>query len=576
MYELNALTGKFAPTFDTYILALDAWTTTGKANAGDRAMQLLKKMEDLGSDGKFPYKINNRALSSALTSITRSGGRSAPMIAQTIFERILSLYKEGDRTATINARTATGVLACIVRSQDRLATSKAVNLLQQMKKLSDCGLDSLKPNSTYHPTQLLYHLERMQAFTYSIALFTLSAIVYNCVLNGLAQKGMIEEAESIFEEMKELSSQGYPTTPDVVSVSCLCRALGNSKLPDAGPRAEAYLRDITDKYKQGEPQLKPDVRLYNAVITSYVKDTSHNAEAAERADALLQEMEQSVLSDSPILPDLVAFSCVCQGYAKSADPSGVDKVESVIERAEKRAMEGSVEFPDLDFYSSIVIALTRSKSERGLAKAVAIVRQMEELARDGRDVKPNTRVYNQLLFAYATGGDPCRVARAKAIFAKMQDMRASGVEDVSPDVFSRNGLILAAARSPGLTPQETRENMDLAIENFRYLHERHDGCKPDSFTYTYFLKACHMLLPEGETRQKLVSKAFDLCRNNGLTTKEVIAELFRAAPLLLQTRLQQDGVQFYSGDGFVPIVPTTWCFNVPPWKRFNNIDLMEA
>jgi pentatricopeptide repeat protein len=545
MGELNEKTGLFKPSYHTYVLALDAWASSGRRDAGAHAMQLLETMEHLYDRGTLQEEVNMRALSTVLIAVTKSGGRTSSNIAQGLFERIVRLHKEGDRSASINARTVTSILACIIRSSDKHAPAQAMELLKKIQELSESGMESLKPNT----------------------------IVYNCVLNGLAQSGMAEEAEGILEEMKSLSAEGYPCAPDVVTISCVCRAFANSKLPGTGPRAEKYLRETSECYVEGDTQMKPDTRLYNSVITAFVNDAHSNPEAAEKADDLLHEMLMSAAGDNLVVPDLVSFSSVCQAYTKSSDPAGLEKAANVFKRAEELALEGSMEFPDIIFFSSVVLAFTRSKAEDATQRAEQLVHHMEELSLEGRDVKPNTQVYNTLLSSYATSRDGDRVEKAQTLFGKMKDMHADGNVEAGPDVSSHNWVILAAARSPLAIQDERMEHFNVAVEYFRVLHEPKSLIKPNSFTYSYFLKACRMLLPEGAARERLVSKAFLLARQNGLVMRDVLVEAYLVDPDFINNEFEEAGVPFEKD--IVPFIPEKWCFNVPRRKRYNNIDLQR-
>lgn len=545
MNELKAKTGLFKPSFHTYVLALDAWSSSGRRDAGTGAMKLLDKMEHLHTKGKLAETVNIRALSTALISVTKAGGRTSANIAQSLFERIVQLHKAGDRSANINARTLTSILACIIRGSDRHGPAQAIQLLKKVKELSESGMDSLKPNT----------------------------IVYNCVLNGLAQSGMAEEAEELLAEMNAMSAAGSPCAPDVVTISCVCRAFANSKLPDTGPRAERYLVETRERYENGESQMKPDTRLYNSVITAFVNDSHTKPEAADKADDILQEMQLSAAGDNVVYPDLVSFSSVCQAYAKSPEPDGLEKAEKVFERAEQLALEGSMEFPDIVFFSSVVLAFTRSRSEKATEKAEGLVQHMDRLSEQGRDVKPNTQVYNTLLSCYATSRSSDRVDKATALLEKMKSLQAAGDTEAGPDAFSHNWVILAAARSPSSSPAERGEHFNLALEHFKYLHGPECELKLNSFTYSYFLKACHMLLPSGEARQKLVTKALELCKQHGLVMREVLVEAFIIDPALVRAELETESVKMEKS--VVPFIPDKWSFNVPRRKRYTNMDLKQ-
>jgi pentatricopeptide repeat protein len=400
----------FEPSQAAYILGLDAWALTGRKDAGKYAMEVIKKMDGLVEQGRLA-EITIRALSSALTSVTKAGGRGAVKSSEKLLRRIILQYKTGDRSASVNARTLTNVLSTMVRGAEINADERAIQLLREMTALSQDGIAELAPNT----------------------------IVYNCVLNGLAKRGLADESLGLLEEMKLHRSNGLPCPPDIVSYSCVCRAIAASRIPLAVEKLEGILAEVVRVYKQGEESLKPDAYLFNAIIGGFAKVSKRDPSAAGKADELLKRMETSMLGNDPIAPDLVSFSSVCQAYAMSSGLNTAAKAADVLDRAEKMAANGLLAKPDTGLYSSVVLAYTKSVEQGNMEKAEAVVEKMEFLYKGGRmNVHPNARVFNLLLAGYANSRDPNKVSKVSALFAKLNKLYEDGHRDCEPDVNAYN------------------------------------------------------------------------------------------------------------------------------------------
>ena len=411
MDSLNKyIPGLFEPSQAAYILALDAWALTGRKDAGKYAMEVIKKMEVLVEQGRLT-EITIRALSSALTSVTKAGGRGAVKSSETLLRRIIRQYKKGDRSASVNARTLTNVLSTMVRGAEINADERAIQLLREMTTLSQDGIAELAPNT----------------------------IVYNCVLNGLAKRGLAEESLGLLEEMKLQRSEGLPCPPDIVSYSCVCRAIAASRSPLAVEKLEGILAEVVRAYKQGEESLKPDAYLFNAIIGGFAKVAKRDPTAAGKADELLKRMEMSMLGNDPIAPDLVSFSSVCQAYAMSNGLNAAANAADVLDRSEKMAADGMLATPDTGCYSSVVLAYTKSPEQGNMEKAEGVVEKMECLYKGGRlNVQPTARVFNLLLAGYANSRDPDKVSKVCGLFEKLNKMYKDGHKDCEPDVNAYN------------------------------------------------------------------------------------------------------------------------------------------
>jgi hypothetical protein len=121
---------------------------------------------------------------------------------------------------------------------------------------------------------------------------------------------------------------------------------------------------------------------------------------------------------------------------------------------------------------------------------------------------------------------------------------------------------LAAARTFDDSALTIRENFDVAVQQFKVLHSDETSANPNSSTYEYFLQACSRLLPEGDTRDKLVEKAFELCRQRSLITPQVCKRVFQACPRFPAL----DELKPSRVDNDLVWIPESWCAKVPKPK----------
>jgi hypothetical protein len=130
--------------------------------------------------------------------------------------------------------------------------------------------------------------------------------------------------------------------------------------------------------------------------------------------------------------------------------------------------------------------------------------------------------------------------------------------------------MLTAARASTESRTMNREKFDVALKNFKLLHELDsEATQPNIYTYDFFLKACRNLLPDSEIRQSLAEKAFKLCQQRGLVTAETCVETYRVSPKYILNVLDTSGK---SNEAASAVIPDRWCLNVPTRFRERRVD----
>eukprot|EP00980_Cylindrotheca_fusiformis_P009727 scaffold2149_cov187-Cylindrotheca_fusiformis.AAC.5 len=521
--------GHFKPTSRTYLLAIDALAKCGQANAGEEALAMLKKVEE----------PTTRILASALSSVTRSPGRAMTKTAESLYQQILERYRNGDRSASPNGRTLTTVLNAILRAQDPRCADRALGMLRQTIELGRENVGDLAPNT----------------------------IAFNCVLSGLARQKSSVEAMALFDEMKTLRTSGFDSAPDAISYACVSRAItSDPRKSTAMQQMDKLVAEVQSEVENG--RLQPDTRLYNTLIKSYASISRTMETAADTANDLLLQLEISTTGDKGTRPDVLTYKFVCEACAMSRASHSLKRTEDVFRKAHALAEKGVIGPLDCDFAYYTVLALTRCGEEDALQRAEGFVKEMEATA----SKLLNTRSYNALLSAYANSLDPNKVARASTIFDRLVEMKKSGQEKCGPDTCSLNWLILAAANSFD-DPLRNKESFETALSNFKLLHTAGADTKPNILSYEFFLRACHRLLPSGETQRKLVGKAFEQCSRRGLVTGAICGEAAKSDLPMILDALEQIEV---SGNEATGLIPMTWCQNVPHRQRFRKVSLVRS
>merc|ERR1712127_456324 len=99
---------------------------------------------------------------------------------------------------------------------------------------------------------------------------------------------------------------------------------------------------------------------------------------------------------------------------------------------------------------------------------------------------------------------------------------------VKPNAFHHNYVINCASCMEG----NEREKMDafkIALSAFQDLRKCQDE-ETDSFTYSFFLKACYNLLPQSSGKLNIMRQTFTECCERGKVNEEVISRLKRCLP----------------------------------------------
>lgn len=144
--------------------------------------------------------------------------------------------------------------------------------------------------------------------------------------------------------------------PDIICYSIVIDAFANSRLPEASDVAHRLLRAVETKYSGGDVSMKPNTRIYTAVILSLVHSPlligdeeleSHNGNKvnnAQRAWSILERMKKN-----DVLPNSFTYNYIINCAAQACRDADDQRISfEVALRAFQELRKSSTIEPDAD------------------------------------------------------------------------------------------------------------------------------------------------------------------------------------------------------------------------------------
>ena len=343
-------------------------------------------------------------------------------------------------------------------------------------------------------------LERMDAnnvkpnvFTYTSCLATYS--------RSNSEKGA-KEATALLARMKEmyLETGDEKLKPTIVSYFTVIDGWARSNSEIAGEQAEILLLELEDRCRQGEIELRPDVRVYARVVSAYIKSTKKGSDF--KAAGLLKRMEKFALTGNEkfalAAPNVVCYNTLISAFGRRGLPIKAFQILNQMDQFNSKIdNENDKVTADEHSFNSIIYALSRSDLKGKARKAMKMLERLDNSHVDGDwRSKPSSKSYNMVI---ATCSNSFKAPDPE----KMQAL------SIATNVFSR---------------LKTSPRLD-----------------PDRYTYILMLKACGKLLPtKSLKRRNLVENVFKECCNDGLVDNSILSNFLIAAPKELSKQVLED------------------------------------
>eukprot|EP00904_Undaria_pinnatifida_P012907 jgi/Undpi1/8747/HiC_scaffold_25.g11209.m1 len=435
----------WAPTEETYALALEACAKVQKRWGFKAALILIQEMRDAEMDIAL---VHYRAAVTAC-SLTRQLAGVLPLLEEMNTRGVaadLATYNAAISACTVPKVKRALNLVQMMRSEGVAPTEITYNVVLRLCGLGGCwamGLELLGMMEDEGLTPNLYH--------------------FNSLFKALEHAERWREAASLFRKMRSLGLRPNATTyGPLIGVMDRC---------DKQDMAAAVLKEML------ADSPRDSTRAYNLLLNACAK-----ARRWESAQSVFQDMH-----DKGVEPDMVSYNTVINALGRCG------RVQEAMEYLHRMKEQGLS--PDVVTFGTLIHACAQS------ARKDAALALFAEMA--SRGLKPNLDVYKGCIVSCHKAGDyqqgldlfdkmsARHVRMDRVVFntaiaccsqlklwrravALLDEMRARGV---NPDQYSYNSAIYACVKAK----QSQQMTMVLA-------RMREDGFNPDVWTYSNLIR----------------------------------------------------------------------------------------
>ena len=398
------------PDLYSYNTVLDAWAKSDLPGRGDRAHEILTTLLRKHRSGELDWAPDERSFSAVILALARDG-RS--------IEKIEKLWSEAlARGFGSDAYIHTALLDAIANSDSPGSAEKASEILE---KLEHEGLAS--------------------------------DVAYNTVLKAWKAEGSekaLAQAEKLFEKMSTAGAA------DMFSYCTLIAMHANRANVKSAERAEALLLDM-DK-----AMLLPNVETLNAgkfpytkclgsiglllqkSITGLVMNAWTKCGMVNRAERILKDMEESYYgrrAGDATAPNVVSYSTIMNGWAKSGSRHAVEKTKETFERMKAMRNSGNTDAqPNLFSYVTMIGSITKSKETGSAEKAEkALYSMYHEYKAGAIATPPNARLVTSVIDNWQKSAAPDAGERAESLLNWLLEVyQEEQHKSMEPDEYTFN------------------------------------------------------------------------------------------------------------------------------------------
>mmetsp|Transcript_10992 Transcript_10992/g.16192 ORF Transcript_10992/g.16192 Transcript_10992/m.16192 type:complete len:1021 (-) Transcript_10992:273-3335(-) len=397
--EKNSKSANFAarPTVLSYNTVLNAWAKSSYPEAADRALSLLKQLED----GKRGVRPDVFTYTSAIDALAKSGTKKSAEKAEEILEKMEALYNEtGDDKVRPNVRTYTSVIHAL--SRGKCDPRRAQSILDRMEQLS-AEESSLRPD----------------------------VVSFNAVINAWGWSDTAHKARrarEIYLRMKELHESGAnkDARPDLITCNSILNACAyttgkietendsgwdNENNNDGGAQERAEALDIAvqtlEEFQSVSPKLgRPNHITYGTMImaitnlmTPTQSSTADNT-AKEGSEDKNRENGEDISNDVSCLRTDLAIATFWQCCREGqVSPFVISQLRNVVSEATFCEMLGDAAVPRGNRGHGE--ATDHKQSESGVEKEHKYCCDMKKLPEEwttfsrGKKSRPSRKKYSE-------------------------------------------------------------------------------------------------------------------------------------------------------------------------------------
>ena len=312
------------PTTMSYNIVLDAWAKSKRPDSWERALDILKYMEDLYQDGNIDLRPNSVTWNTVLNCI-RYAGQGNFHLAFKVLDRFKAAFAAGRVDKGPNLITWNTLLAgCVGNTKDDHRVQQVWDMMSK---------DNCKPDITTYDTifacfanykagkettkSLKWFIKRMQADS-----LMPSKMTYLRLVEAWIALERIDEAERILDQLcNEASSRGNNVAIDRNQFHRVFLAWSRLKKARRIESSLPVMHNLNEKY--GLEAVGPSLETYNILLQSWAN--SGERQSGERAEFLLRQM-----ANRGVHPSRVSYNIVLNAWAQSGDLVACSKIEILV------------------------------------------------------------------------------------------------------------------------------------------------------------------------------------------------------------------------------------------------------
>ena len=532
------------PDMVAYTSVLNAWAKSKSRKerevAATRAVDLMKKMEDLYAQEFYNVKPNLISYSTGISAIGNSLDPAAPEMAERVLRHMYDLNESGaitgikPSTATFNA-VITVMARCRLR-RGRKTARRAEQLLVEMVKRTRQGEENVQPSVK-----------------------TWGGLILAWAESGLPDAA--ENAQRVLDKMEALYRQGDSTVePNVVCFTTVMKSWCSSGRVD---RAEEILKKLEHQFEvTGDKEVRPNSITYVTLIDGLVRQNAPNA--AQRAQETVDRMVKLYAKGSDldfVRPSRIVFNSLINAWSRCSEPRSAQKAEQILKWMETQYQAGDKYVkPDEVTFCGVLNAWANHAESGGAQRAQQIMEHMESLAPQERGFPQTVVCYNIVIKAWARSGDPNAIQHVQRLLERLE-----GHNSLHPDTTTYSSIINCCAYYNG-DHKGRGQVLSFALQTFEKLCGSQDE-RPNHITYGTLFKAVSKLTDAGKDRDELVETLFHRCCSDGQVDAFVLSQVRNAcsARVFQELVFEPIGVHGAKGEANIRTIlrkmPSAWARN---------------
>lgn len=434
LYQRSGGDPLLSPTVATFNSVLEAYARQGTPESAEKAQRLLERLlaaglaatVDANSSSDSPHCLpDTTSVNTCLHAWAQSGARDAVERAEALL--LSSSHWPGVRPDPYSYTT---VMKAWAQSKRPEAAERCQGILRAMweryEQPAVAGVEKLREK-----------IAKPNNVTYSTAIFAWSSAT-----NGPEAP---LRAEAIYRDMQERHRSGdLDLKPSLSVYISLITVWARSSRKESDLRAQLYFDQMRGHYMAGDESLRPTDKVYNALLTS--KKIRGDGEGAER---VLKNMYDDCLThgNTVATPNRFIFHNVMSAWAASGSSQAPERIEAILThmRKEHAARKWDCK-PNRVSLSILLNCLAKQGTREAAERADGVLRQMYKSSDES--VQPCSYTCATALNAWSsTTHVPEAPIRAQAIFDDMMRRYEQGDKDLQPNSYAYNCLATTWAKS---------------------------------------------------------------------------------------------------------------------------------